>query len=212
VNIGCGATPTPGWLNFDNSLAVRAANWPGAMRVLRHARMLNQGSRELASVANRETIRFANATTRIPCPANSAEVVYSSHMIEHLDRREALAFLREVRRILRPGGIVRIAAPDLARFADEYSKTGDADEFVASIHMGLARPVGILPRTKWALIGPRHHLWMYDGPSLSKLLSGAGFADVAIMPAGLTKIEDPGGLDLEERADESVYVEASKPR
>jgi len=132
-------------------------------------------------------------------------------MIEHLDRREAQAFLLEVQRILRPGGIVRIAAPDLARFAEDYSTTGDADEFIASTHMGLARPVGMLSRAKWALIGPRHHLWMYDGLSLSKLVSDAGFVDVMIMPAGKTNISDPGSLDLEERANESVYVEAAQP-
>jgi hypothetical protein len=25
VNVGCGSSPTPGWVNFDNSLSVRAA-------------------------------------------------------------------------------------------------------------------------------------------------------------------------------------------
>jgi predicted SAM-dependent methyltransferase len=211
VNVGCGASPTPGWLNFDNSVAVRAANWPLAMQTLRQARILNEHSWEFVRVAKRENVRFANATVRIPCADDSAEVVYSSHMIEHLDRREAQAFLLEVQRILRPGGIVRIAAPDLARFAEDYSTTGDADEFIASTHMGLARPVGMLSRAKWALIGPRHHLWMYDGLSLSKLVSDAGFVDVMIMPAGKTNISDPGSLDLEERANESVYVEAAQP-
>ena len=28
VNVGCGSSPTPGWVNFDNSLSVRAARWP----------------------------------------------------------------------------------------------------------------------------------------------------------------------------------------
>jgi predicted SAM-dependent methyltransferase len=211
VNVGCGASPTPGWLNFDNSLAVRAANWPLAMQMLRQARILNEHSWEFVRVAKRENVRFANANVRIPCADDSAEVVYSSHMIEHLDRREAQYFLLEVHRILQPGGIVRIAAPDLSRFAEDYSTTGDADDFVASTHMGLARPVGMLSRVKWALIGPRHHLWMYDGPSLSKLVSDAGFVDVMIMPAGKTNISDPGSLDLEERANESVYVEAAQP-
>jgi hypothetical protein len=65
---------------------------------------------------------------------------------------------------------------------------------------------------KWVLIGPRHHLWMYDGNSLAKLMHEAGFADVAIMPAGKTNIADPGDLDLEERASESIYVEAIQPQ
>jgi hypothetical protein len=132
-------------------------------------------------------------------------------MIEHLDRREAQAFLREVRRILRPGGIVRLAAPDLTRLVKDYLTTGDADEFIASTHMAQARPTGIAKRARSALIGPRNHLWMYDGRSLSRLLRDAGFADVAIMPAGETNITEHGCLDLKERADESVYVEAIEP-
>jgi hypothetical protein len=132
-------------------------------------------------------------------------------MIEHLDRGEARAFLAEVRRILRPGGVVRVAAPDIARLVQDYLATGDADGFIAATSMGLNRPTGLIARMKWVLIGPRHHLWMYDGDSLAKLLHEAGFADVAIMPPGKTNIADPGDLDLEERASESVYVEAFQP-
>jgi predicted SAM-dependent methyltransferase len=132
-------------------------------------------------------------------------------MIEHLDQREAQAFLIEVRRILRPGGIVRLAAPDLKRLVKNYLITGDADEFIAGTHMGQARPTGMVARLRSALIGPRNHLWMYDGHSLSRLLCDAGFANVAIMPPGETSITDPGSLDLKERADESVYVEAAQP-
>ncbi len=52
---------------------------------------------------------------------------------------------------------------------------------------------------------------MYDGDSLAKLVLEAGFADVLVVPAGSTRITDPGKLDLAERAEESVYVEALRP-
>jgi hypothetical protein len=51
---------------------------------------------------------------------------------------------------------------------------------------------------------------MYDGNSLSRLLQRHGFVDVEIMPAGKTKINEPGSLNLYERRTESVYVEAKK--
>jgi SAM-dependent methyltransferase len=211
VNIGCGATPTQGWTNFDNSLTVRVARWPAAIRVLRRARVLTGQSYKFAVVANSQGVRFANAAQRIPCANNSVEAVYSSHMIEHLDRREAQAFLLEVRRILIPGGIVRLAVPDLARFLEQYQITGDADEFVTRTRMSQARPEGLVPRVKLGLIGPRNHLWMYDGRSLSQLLHKIGFTDVCVMPPGKTNITDPGHLDLEERVEQSVYVEAFQP-
>ena len=211
VNVGCGSSPTPGWVNFDNSLSVRAARWPLAVPALTRLRVLSPESAALAREAAARNIRFANATTRIPCASGSVAAVYSSHMIEHLDRREARAFLAEVRRILRPGGVVRIAAPDIGRLVREYLATEDADGFVAASHMGLARPASLAGWARWIVVGPRHHLWMYDGGSLSRLLTEAGFADAAAMPPGKTTIEDPGQLDLAERADESVYAEAIQP-
>jgi SAM-dependent methyltransferase len=198
-------------VNFDNSLSVRAARWPLAVPALARLRVLSRESADLARAAEAANIRFADATTRIPCASGSVAAVYSSHMIEHLDRREAHAFLAEVRRILRPGGVVRIAAPDIARLVREYLATEDADGFVSASHMGLTRPAGLTGWAKWILVGPRHHLWMYDGGSLSRLLSEAGFAEAAAMPPGTTRIDNPGQLDLAERAAESVYVEAVQP-
>ena len=158
------------------------------------------------------SVRFANAAARIPCAADSAAAVYSSHMIEHLDRSEARAFLAEVMRVLRPGGVVRIAAPDLSRLVTAYIATGDADGFVAGLHMGLDRPAGLRGWMKWAVVGPRHHLWMYDGESLARRLREAGVAEAAVLPPGSSRIAEPGDLDLRERSAESVYVEAVRPR
>jgi SAM-dependent methyltransferase len=211
VNVGCGVTPTAGWLNFDNSLSVRMARWAPVTSILAKLHIVDPASVGLVEMAQRGLVRFANAATRIPCASGSVAVVYSSHMIEHLDRNEARAFLAEVKRILRPGGTVRLAAPDLSRLVRTYVSTGNADDFVAGTHMGLNRPSGVRAWLRWAVAGPRHHLWMYDGESLSRLLRDAGFLDVAVRQAGTTGIPDPGQLDLLERADESVYVEGVRP-
>jgi predicted SAM-dependent methyltransferase len=66
-------------------------------------------------------------------------------MIEHLDpTSEVPRFLREVRRVLMPGGILRLAIPDLRRRVQQYLDTQDADEFVRSLHMTEATPRGLL--------------------------------------------------------------------
>ena len=51
---------------------------------------------------------------------------------------------------------------------------------------------------------------MYDGPSLLRLLTESGFSGARVVAAGETSIESPGPLDLREREDESVYVEARR--
>jgi SAM-dependent methyltransferase len=211
LNIGCGISPTPGWLNFDDSISVRIARWPVIYSALTRLGFIGAQSTKLTEMAQCGSVRFANAAARIPCAASSVAVVYSSHMIEHLDRAQARSFLAEAKRVLQPGGVLRIAAPDLSLLVNDYVATGDADGFVASSHLGLDRPAGLRGWAKWTVVGPRHHLWMYDGESLARLLRGAGFADVAVVPPGSTSIADPGLLDLRERAAESVYVEAVRP-
>lgn len=134
VNIGCGKSQTDGWVNFDNSFSVRAARWPVVIPALTRLRVLGPDSVELMRLARARNIRFANATVRIPCADGSAAAVYSSHMIERLDRGEARAFLGEVRRILHPGGVLRIAAPDLAQLVEGYLANGDADHFVTGLY------------------------------------------------------------------------------
>jgi ubiquinone/menaquinone biosynthesis C-methylase UbiE len=153
----------------------------------------------------------ADVTTRLPLGDGTAEVVYSSHMLEHLDRMEARVFLHEVRRVLAPGGILRLVVPDIKRSIQKYAVQEDADSFVESLFMASPSPKGLVRKLLFAVSGNRLHKWMYDGVSLCKLLIFCGFVSPTILPAGSTTILDPGPLDLYERADESVYVEASKP-
>lgn len=129
-------------------------------------------------------------------------------MIEHLDQQGAVLFLTEARRVLTSGGIIRLAVPDIRMRALKYVETNDADAFVASTFMAVPRPRTFAERLAAILVGPRHHAWMYDGPSLSRLLELHGFVSPRILKAGETQITEPQNLDLYERAGESVYVEA----
>ena len=210
ANIGCGATPTPGWLNFDNSLTVRLATAPWLLKGLRVFGVLEGHQVQFAVVARSHGIRWANAAHRIPLPDRSVDAIYSSHMIEHLDvERELPLFLAEVRRVLVPTGIVRLAVPDLRRRAEKYLERRDADEFVASLHMADHNPRTVRAHIRSLILGPRNHRWMYDAKSLIKILNQNGLCNPQEMPPGKTSIIDPGMLDLREREEESVYVEAS---
>jgi len=48
-----------------------------------------------------------------PMNDNSAEIIYSSHTIEHITDQAAMNMLQESFRILKPGGILRLTAPNI---------------------------------------------------------------------------------------------------
>ncbi len=67
-----------------------------------------------------EEVRQANIIDGVPLADGTADFVYHSHVLEHLCRDDAMRFLQECHRILKPGGILRIAVPDLEDAAREY--------------------------------------------------------------------------------------------
>lgn len=52
-----------------------------------------------------------------PIETDSADVIYSSHLLAYFNRDEAIALLTEWHRVLKPGGILRIAVPDFEAMA-----------------------------------------------------------------------------------------------
>jgi SAM-dependent methyltransferase len=56
----------------------------------------------------------------VPLASESCEVVYHSHVLEHLRRADVERFMRDCHRVLRPGGILRVAVPDLERICRAY--------------------------------------------------------------------------------------------
>jgi len=144
LNIGCGDAPTPGWINYDNSPAVWLARWPLFTALLRWVGLIDAGNVAFIDNCRRLGIRYANASHRIPHDAGTVDVVYSSHMIEHLDRREAASFLAECMRVLKPGGVLRLVAPDVRWSVLEYMEKGRADEFIAQLQFDTDRPRGLL--------------------------------------------------------------------
>jgi predicted SAM-dependent methyltransferase len=58
-------------------------------------------------------IAVLDARGRFPFADRSFDYVWSEHHIEHIALEEGARMLRECRRILKPGGRIRIATPDL---------------------------------------------------------------------------------------------------
>lgn len=211
LNIGCGRSPTPDWINYDNSPAVWLAHARPLAWMLARLGLVDRHGLAFIEFCRAHRIRPANAARRIPHPSGTVDAIYSSHMLEHLDRAEARAFLAECRRVLRPGAILRLAVPDLRNAACRYLRLNDAEGFLRHLQFDLDKPRGIGARLRRLLSGGRGHHWMYDRHSLTALVESAGFTDIELTSERRTRIADPGGLDLAEREADSLCLEARRP-
>jgi len=211
LNLGCGQAPSTGWLNYDNSPAVWLASAPRLARLLRGIGLIDAGSVEFAAFCRANQVRYANAARRIPHDAGSVDVIYSSHMIEHLVRGDAWSFLLLCHRVLRPCGRLRLVVPDLHALVHQYLQRGNADNFLGQMQFETHLPAGVFAKLRWLVFGGRGHHWMYDARSLGQLMEEAGFVGVEMMEPGQTRIDQPSGLDLRERQIESIYLEGRRP-
>lgn len=75
---------------------------------------------------------------RLPLPDNSVDLIYTSHFIEHIPYDQVNKFLSECRRILKPGGVIRIVTPDLVEMSREYLKKYDMGDYEKSLFLSVA--------------------------------------------------------------------------
>jgi predicted SAM-dependent methyltransferase len=210
INIGCGRTPTEGWRNFDNTLAIRLARSPLKYFLAKFFGLLNKTQIENIKWNKKNSIEFADATKSIPLPNASVSCIYTSHMFEHLSREGGEKFLKEALRVLEVDGVLRISVPDLKKYIEIYLKNNDADQLMEDL-LVTAPPVNTLKqKLRLFVSGYRHHQWMYDGNSLANLMTELGFRNVKVQEAGKTLVNNPGALNLSERSEQSLYVEGVK--
>ena len=69
-----------------------------------------------------DEVLYLDAAAQFPFLSESFDFVYSEHLFEHLKVEQQLNMLSESYRILKEGGIMRIATPDLAFLFKIYDK------------------------------------------------------------------------------------------
>jgi SAM-dependent methyltransferase len=133
----------------------------------------------------------------LPYADGAFEGAYSEHTLEHMYPPEALALLREVARVLKPGGVFRVSVPDLAKYVAFYEGRSPHPQF------GMFRS-GC--EAFWNLTQNHLHRSVWDADMLKRQLLACGFSRAEQRP--FRDGADPRLLvDLEERTWESLYVE-----
>lgn len=108
----------------------------------------------------------------LPIPSESVDFIFNEHFIEHVTRQEALLLLDDCRRVLKPGGVLRISTPNLRKLIDEYLRERTTEWL----------DVSWVPQTPCQLLNEGMRLWghqfVYDVAEFEALLRTAGFASI----------------------------------
>lgn len=192
INIGCGVSGSPGWFNVDNSPTILVSRIPLLRRLLK----VPSWPRDVRRLDVRKGLPFADSSVRY---------IYSSHAFEHFTYEESLGIAKDCFRVLAPGGILRVAVPDLGLIVREYC----VDSEPLASHRFLSRLS--LSHSLQDIVHPgSNHSQMFDGRSLVHLLNAAGFAKPEVSSYRMSGIPEIEELELEVRRRESLYVEARR--
>lgn len=158
LQIGAGPTQSPDWLTTD------------------------------IGVTPRGQAVYLDAARPFPLPDASFDYVFSEHMIEHIPYAAACSMLRECLRILKPGGRIRIATPDLDRLLSLKGPEPSALQMEYLRWITRVMLPGGTPVSPTFVINNQFynygHQFLFDEACLRGALSEAGFVDIRRMPVG----------------------------
>jgi ubiquinone/menaquinone biosynthesis C-methylase UbiE len=170
IQYGCGWCAPAGWRNFDASPTLRFERIPllGRLYTKNQARFP-------------ENVEYGDIIAGLPVPDNSCQVVYCSHMLEHLALDDFCLALKNTYKILIHGGIFRFVIPDLEFMINNYindSTHEAAVNFMHSTLLGTEKRFRGLHGLVYLLLSNSRHLWMWDYKSIRFELQKAGFKNI----------------------------------
>ena len=175
-------------------------------------------------IPNNGSIVYLDATKRFPFDDDTFDSIAAEHMIEHVEYRAAQAMLRECFRVLKPGGRVRFATPDLRVLLALHSreKTDTQRNYIDWVIAGLMPEVReckdvVVINNAFRAWG---HRFLYDQETLHHALYTSGFREIEFYKPGTSGDPNLRNLEVHGRAIkdedinqfETMVVEARKER
>lgn len=110
-----------------------------------------------------------NDITKLPYEENTVDLIYSSHTLEYFDRTEVLEVLKEWHRVLKIGGILRLAVPNFESMINLYIQGYELESFLGPLY-------GKMDMGNTQI----YHKTCYDFKSLKNILEKSGFRNTVL--------------------------------
>ena len=141
----------------------------------------------------------------LPLDEGSMDYVVSIHALPEVPYPDLVPTLQELRRVLKPGGVLRLALPDLLKGVEAYRR-GDREYFLVPDED--ARRLGA--KLVLQLIWYGYSRTLFTAEFIEEQLEKAGFREVRHCGYRETKSGYPEIVELDNREPESLFVEAVK--
>lgn len=194
VNLASGNIFEPSWINVDKSILNKVSKHKLIMYLAWKLGLIDK-SLYVYNIKNRKwpkKVVNANLKKRLPFKTGSVDFLFCSYFLEHLTPNETNRFLRECRRIIKPGGYFRVIVPDLEAHTKAYlardkkffnitKDTPNAEDFSDCLN-GIFYNVTYSKKSGCRITkimdlfsGPNTHRWHYDFETLKIVLERNGF-------------------------------------
>ena len=200
VNLGSGLNIAPGWINVDGSLKILLGKCPDFVANLGYRFLTDSKAlprKQFLELITNNIFVHHNLKYGVPLPDSSADFIYTSHALHHLYRDEAAAVLADAFRVLKPGGTIRVAVPNLEYIFELYQR-GEREQALEFFFYS-SQPRNYLSRRQY----------QYDFELLRQMLAAGGYHQ--IRRCAFRQGRTPDLERLDNRPDETLFVEADKP-
>jgi predicted SAM-dependent methyltransferase len=132
-----------------------------------------------------------------PVPEGSVDLVYADNVIEHFTLEDGRRVFRHVYEALKPGGVFRLATPDVEAVARQYLENGELARSGMERNREMGRdfiyPVQLI---REVFCGAKHYLgFCYDYASIRAEMEAVGFS-VERVPAGRSEYPELVGREV----------------
>lgn len=178
LNLGCGTDYKNGWINIDNN-----------------------------SDNNIEKLDLSwDLRNPLPFDDKTVDFIFNEHFFEHLTVEEGQVCMKDFMRVLKDGGVLRIAMPDLEEAVGLYNDPNwQKRPFVKKFGLDFAKTNAELLNMNFSWWG---HKWLYNWEELDRRLKQANCNNIKRCKRGISNSKQL--RNLETRDESNLIAEITK--